>query len=314
MRALMTQLLPDGRREKALVTDQPEPGEPSGNEIKTKTLYSGVTNGTERNDLLGGNYATPDDELPSGWGYQNVGEVVAVGPEVRHVKVGDRVFSSSDHVEWVVTPEDELVVVLPEAVEPRQAALFGMASVATRTCRHADLRLGERVLVVGAGCVGQFAAQVAAAMGARVDIADLDAARLETATRIGAVERALNVASAWDAMIEPGTYDAVLDMAGVPGMEDQLIAAVRERGRVLLIAGRSQVSYDFNAAQDQEITIKQNSHFDQSDLEELCRLVARGAVQIEPLIQDTVPVADAAEVYVTLRDRPGELLGTVFVW
>ena len=69
MRALVTRLRPDGTREKVLVTDWPEPEGPTGKQIKTQTIYSGITNGTEYNDLVGGNYAYPDDALPAGWGW-----------------------------------------------------------------------------------------------------------------------------------------------------------------------------------------------------------------------------------------------------
>ena len=89
MRAIVTRPMADktdadGRplREKVLVDDWPEPEGPSGNEIKTQTICTGVTNGTERNDLIRGNYAHPDEALPAGWGYQNVGRVIEVGPDV----------------------------------------------------------------------------------------------------------------------------------------------------------------------------------------------------------------------------------------
>lgn len=97
-------------------------------------------------------------------------------------------------------------------------------------------------------------------------------------------------------------------------MEDKLIAAARWRGRILLVAGRFQVNYTFNLGRGCEITIKQNSHFDNDDLANLCRLVARGLVKIGPLIQDVVPVTEAARIYDTLRDEPNKLLGTVFAW
>ena len=96
MRVLITRLDSSGRREKVLVTDGPDPGAPVGNEIKTQTLYSGITNGTERNQLVGGNYATPEDKLPVIQGnYQNVGRVVQIGPEVVDLNVGDLVFNGS---------------------------------------------------------------------------------------------------------------------------------------------------------------------------------------------------------------------------
>jgi 2-desacetyl-2-hydroxyethyl bacteriochlorophyllide A dehydrogenase len=242
--------------------------------------------------------------------------VIEVGEGVTKVKEGDLIYSSADHVEYVTIPEDWLYVRLPESVDPRQAALFGMASVAMRTCRNADIRMGERVLVVGAGFIGQIAAQIATVMGGRVTLCDINDRRLEVARRIGAAEEVVNVdgEEAWRNGIPEAAFPVVIDVAGVPGMENKLILAAGHRGRLVLIAGRFEVRYDFNVGQGREICIRQNSHFDTSDLENLCRLVERSLVQIEPMIQDVVPVEDAQGIYETLRDRPGELYGTVFEW
>ena len=72
MRALVTRLGSDGRREKVLVTDWPEFEALVGNQIRTQTICTAITNGTERNDLLRGNYALPAEELPTIRGYQHV--------------------------------------------------------------------------------------------------------------------------------------------------------------------------------------------------------------------------------------------------
>lgn len=315
MRAAVTRLRAGGGREKVFVTDWPEPDPPKGGEFRTQTLYSGITNGTERNDLLGGNYATPDEELPAGWGYQNVGRVVEVGESVETVSPGDIFYLSADHMEYVVTAEGGLYVRLPETVDPREAALFGMASVAMRSCRNADLRLGEQVLIVGAGCIGQFAAQIGAAMGAEVTLCDVDETRLALAREIGAAAQTVVVPREdWEGAIPRKWFDAVIDLAGVPGSEDRILTAVRPRGRVSFIAGRDTLSYTFNLGQWREVTIKHNSHFEREDLELLTRLVERGAVTITPLLREVAPIADAKRVYDVLRDDPGRLLGTVFAW
>ena len=315
MRTIVTRLMRDRRPEKVMVTDWPEPEGPVKNEVTTQTIYSGITNGTERNDLIGGNYAHPDEVLPAGWGYQNVGRVIEVGPEVSELKVGDVVFISADHMEYVVTPEDGLLTKLPREANSKEAALFGMVSVAMRSCCNAELSMGQRFLIVGAGCIGQFATQIANVMGARVTICDIDRSRLNLARNIGAAEEVVDVSGdGWEKGITDGSFDAVLDLAGVPGMEDKLIAAARGRGQVLFIAGRSKVTYTFNLGQGREITIKQNSHFDRDDLANACRLVARGMVKIDPLIQDVVPAAEADRIYALLRDDPAKLKGTAFVW
>ena len=315
MRALVTRLREDRTREKVLVHDWPDPGSPAAGQVRTRTRYSALTNGTERNDLVGGNYAHADEALPRGWGYQNVGEVIETGPQVQGLSVGDLLYLSQDHVEFCLEPEDGLHAKLPESVDPREAALFGMASVAMRSCRNADLRMGDRLLVVGAGCVGQAAAQIGAAMGARVTLCDIDRRRLETAREIGAAEAVFDVGGdGWQRNIPDAGFRVVLDVAGVPGMEEKLIAAAQVRGTVLFVAGRFEVAYPFNLGQRREITLKQNSHFDRSDLENLCRLVRRGLVRLAPMIRDTVPVAEAEWVYDTLRDEPARLFGTVFDW
>ena len=324
MRALVTRLMADGRREKVLVEDWPDPPPPGPGQVKTRTLYTGITNGTERNDLVGGNYAQPDSNLPALWGYQNVGRVVEAGAGVTTLHVGDLLYMSRDHCEHCVTDEGGLQIKLPDSIDPTQAALFGVASVAMRTCRNADIRMGEQILVVGAGVIGQVAAQIANVMGGRVTLVDTDERRLQIARDIGAVEHAFNTSEdGWDRLISgsytqawtaEGRFDVAIDLAGAPGMEDKLINAVKHRGRVSFIAGREKVQYSFNAGQCREVTIKQNGHFDNDDLANLCRLVERGQVTLAPLLQDVVPVQQAKGIYDTLRDTPNQLLGTVFDW
>ena len=318
MRAIVITQQDAQTRQKVLVSDWPAPAAPVGNQVKIRTLYTGITNGTERNQLLKGNYAPPDERLPAPSGYQTVGRVTQTGPDAACFQPGDHVYAGggpSGHLEYVVAAGDDLVVKLPASVDLQQAALFGMASVALNTCRNADLKLGQSVLAVGAGCVGQIAAQIAALFGARVTICDIDDRRLDVAQRIGAVEEALNVSGAgWTQQIADASFDAALDFAGVPGMEDQLLQAVCRGGQVLFIAGRDKVGYNFNLGQRRLITIKQNSHFYNDDLDNLCRLVSRGLINLAPLLKDVVAVEEAKRIYDTLRDQPNELLGTVFNW
>ena len=105
-----------------------------------------------------------------------------------------------------------------------------------------------------------------------------------------------------------------MDVAGVVGIEDRLIKAVKHQGLILFIAGRFKVEYTFNLGQHKEINIKQNSHFDKDDLANLQRLVAERRLNMATLIQDVVAVASAKQIYDKLRDYPEELLGTVFDW
>jgi 2-desacetyl-2-hydroxyethyl bacteriochlorophyllide A dehydrogenase len=290
--------------------------------VLCESIYGGLTNGTSRNALVGGNYGR---SWPARPGYQNVGKVLTVGDGVDRFKVGDLIFSGQHrkHSQYFTTPatEESFVVTLPESVDPRHAALFGVASVAMHDVRRAETKLGENVLVVGAGPVGQFTAQAARLSGAIVTICDLNEKRLAIAEELGA-HQAITVTTdgeSWNAIEEAGPFDVVFEDSGAPIL-DQVIGpdwhqgVLKHRSRVVIIAGRERVDYSFNAGQGYELCILQASHFTRDDLEQVCRLTAEGQLQIDPIIQDVVPASEADSIYNRLRDDPASLFGVVFDW
>jgi 2-desacetyl-2-hydroxyethyl bacteriochlorophyllide A dehydrogenase len=303
----------DVPRRKVLVEDWPDPGPPTVEQFRTRTLYTGITNGTERNDMLRGNYSVDESSLPSlGVAYQNVGVVQAVGDGVSGVKVGDLVFSSCPHVEYVVQPGDGLYLKLPEGFPPAEAALLGMVGVAVRAVETAVTRASARVLVVGAGFVGQLLAQVAACHGAEVSITDLDPDRRRLAASHGGLAAVLSP-DQFEALAG-GTFSVVLDAAGVPGMESRLIDLAARHGRVLLLAGRAEVRYNFNEAQQREISVQHSSHFDTSDLAAAAGLLATGRLRVRPLMDPERQITDAESVYEALMRDPSSVRATVFRW
>lgn len=315
MKAIVIKLLPDKRREKTVVTDWKEPAPPERNEVLCEAVFTGLTNGTERNQLIGGNYAPSDESLPCGGGYQNVGRVIETGPDVTQLQIGDLIYASVDHVERFTIAENGLLLKLPDDIDAAEAALFGISGVAMHCCRRVDPRIGERVLIVGQGCIGMFAAQIAHAMGARVSVCDIDESRLEQVRQLGIAENVFNTSGdGWKAQIADGSYDAVMDFAGVPDMVTPMIQACKTRGRLLLVAGRFDVNYTFNVGQFKEISILQCSHFTRDDLENLCRFLRQGSIKIAPLIRHKVNLNEVPQIYRWLRDEPMRLLGTVFEW
>ena len=315
MRALVVKPLPDKRREKVVATDWKEPASPVGNEVLCQAVFTGLTNGTERNQLIGGNYSTSADHLPVSDGYQNVGRVIETGPDVTKLQIGDLIYASVNHVERFTIREDGLLLKLPEDVDPGEAALFGISGVAMHCCRRVDPRIGEKVLIVGQGCIGMFAAQIAYAMGARVTVCDIEESRLEQIRQLGVAEQVFNTSGdGWDKQIHDGAFDAVMDFAGVPDMVTPMIRACKTHGRLLLVAGRFDVNYTFNIGQFKEISILQCSHFTCDDLENLCRFLRQGSIKIAPLIRHRVHLDEAPQIYRWLRDEPMRLFGTVFQW
>ncbi|MCK6426611.1 MAG: NADPH:quinone oxidoreductase family protein [Burkholderiaceae bacterium] len=129
--------------------------------------------------------------LPFVPGLEFSGVIDAVGSEVRHLRVGQRVasFGGLGGFAQAVCVAADKVLPIPQAMPFEEAAAF----ICTYATSHhalidrAALRAGETVLVLGAaGGVGTAALQIAVAAGARVIAAASSAEKCELARRLGA--------------------------------------------------------------------------------------------------------------------------------
>jgi threonine dehydrogenase-like Zn-dependent dehydrogenase len=170
------------------VTLQP----PGPGEVLVRSLWSGVSRGTETLVFRGGvpesQYAAMrapfqegDFPAPVKYGYLNVG-VVDDGPEELR---GRTVFCLYPHQTHYVVPASAVTPV-PAAVPPRRAVLAGTVETAVNALWDAAPLVGDRVAVVGGGMVGCCVAAVLARFpGARVQLVDADPARAATAAALG---------------------------------------------------------------------------------------------------------------------------------
>lgn len=118
-------------------------------------------------------------------GYANVGVVVAVGDAVKRVKPGDRVFSFGPHASHFVYDTRRLIVPLPTDIPGDIGAAIRMAHVAMTATDVAQPIAGRWVAVFGLGTVGNLAAQLFGALGAKVIGVDPAAFRRDLARRCG---------------------------------------------------------------------------------------------------------------------------------
>src|SRR5205085_9618820 len=122
-------------------------------------------------------------------GYSCAGRVDAVGEGVTGFKVGDRVACAgvgyASHAEVVSVPQN-LCVKLPENVTYSDGAFGTLGAIAMQGVRLAEPTLGESVVVIGLGLLGQITVQLLRANGCRVFGVDLDAAKLDIAKASGA--------------------------------------------------------------------------------------------------------------------------------
>ncbi|NEC85811.1 3-hydroxyacyl-CoA dehydrogenase NAD-binding domain-containing protein [Streptomyces sp. SID12501] len=167
----------------------PAPGE---GEVLVRTLFSGVSRGTETLVFRGGvpvsQYAAMrapfqegDFPGPVKYGYLNVG-VVEEGPDAL---AGRTVFCLYPHQTRYVVPVDAVTPV-PDGVPAERAVLAGTVETAVNALWDASPLAGDRIAVVGGGMIGSsVAALIARFPGVRVQLVDADPGRAKTAEALG---------------------------------------------------------------------------------------------------------------------------------
>lgn len=209
----------------------------------------------------------PDRYLPHLMGHEGFARVMEIGPGVRHVRVGDKVVlhwrpgagiqsepprycwhGKTLNAGWVTTFNHHAVVsenrctTIPSETDPDVAALFGCAVTTGFGVveNNAKLKMGESVVVFGAGGIGLNIVQAAALVSAGPIIAvDLFDSRLKLAEQMGAShcinssttdpERAIKEA------LSGQDLDVFIDNTGVPAIIELGYELSHRQGRVVLV-------------------------------------------------------------------------------
>jgi len=168
--------------------------------------------------------------------------------------IGDTV--NGAFAEYVAVPAKNAYL-LPDNVSLREAALIEPLSCAVHGIHRLDPRLGDTVLIVGAGTMGLLLLQLALRGGAsRVAMLDLNTRRLDVAETLGAARTATEI----EALIEhePLGFDCVIDATGVPRAIETAFGAVRRGGKLMIFGvapGDASVSLSPFRIYNDEITV-----------------------------------------------------------
>lgn len=289
-----------------------------------------------------------DRFLPHLLGHEGSGTVVEIGPAVRHVKPGDKVVlhwrkglgieaetpsysweGRKVNAGWVTTfneyaivAENRVTAIAPDS-DLEVASLFGCAvttgfGVATN---NAKVRIGDSVVVYGAGGVGLNIVQAAAMMSAYPLIAvDLYDNKLALARELGATH-VINARTtdARTAILEANgarPVDVFIDNTGIPDIIQLGYEITGPQGRVTLVGvpkkGASIAIHSLPLHFGKTI---QGSHGGEaqpeSDIPRYSRMHREGRLNLSRIISDRFPLEDINQAIAGMRD--GSIVGRALI-
>jgi len=304
------------------------------NDVLIRTLYSVVSAGTELAKFTG----LQKVDYPFVPGNRAVGEVIEVGPEVKDVSPGDRVFSHTHHMS-----HDRAVrfrIRVPDDVELRHAPLVGLGLVAITALRVGRPELGDWAVVIGMGVIGNLCAQLLRCAGLEVVAVDAIPERLETARRCGlphtvnpkeqdAVARVMELTRGRGAeyVVEATGNPAAVQLAcsvNAKGGEVVLLGSPRGEHRTDVVPLLQQVhlwrdhgSISLKGAHEWRYPLHPDGftkHSMQRNAEILFRMMADGRLKVGELISHVLRPGQAQEAFEGLLSHKEKYLGVVFDW
>jgi 2-desacetyl-2-hydroxyethyl bacteriochlorophyllide A dehydrogenase len=306
--------------------EPPQPGR-----VAIRTHYSLMSTGTELTVFNGafeaGTHWEHYARFPFRPGYAAVGEVVARGDDVVHLTVGDRVAFRAPHTSYHVAPAARCTLVR-DGLDLADAVWFAFAKIAYVGARAARHGLGDSVVVIGAGPIGQMSVRWASAAGTGAVVAvGRSAGRLELARRGGATDVVqADVTTAVEAITEGldgGQPDIVIDTTGNPDVLPAALRLVRDRGRVVVLGDTGMPSKQHLTSdlvvRGVEIVGAHDSHSPAGDAENLINelffdLVSRGRINLAGLNSHMLPPTECVAAYQLARQSRSETVGIVFDW
>ena len=268
-------------------------------------------------------------------GYSSAGTVVEVGEGVSGFAVGDRVACAgagfANHAQFNVVPQN-LVTRIPDNVSFEEAAFVTLGAIALQGVRRANPTLGERVVVLGLGLLGQITVQLLNACGAYSIGVDVLRTRVDRALELGMDSGfALSERPLKDGVFERTDSvgaDAVIVCAagGDPALLNQAFDLCRRKGRVVLVGdvpmriqrdkiykkeldflistsygpGRYDPNYE---ERGQDYPLAYVRWTEGRNMGEILRLIGTGQLKVKPLIDETLPIASALDGYLLLKSE-----------
>lgn len=327
--AILTQL-----KQPLALGDVQLPDSLEAGQVLVKIHFSGIC-GSQLGEIDGAK--GEDKYLPHLLGHEGSGTVVETGPGVRHVKVGDTVVlhwrkgagiesvppvyswnGAPVNAGWVTTFSDWAIVSenrvtrIPPDSDLRTAALFGCA-VTTGfgvVTANAKVKIGDSVVVFGAGGIGLNIVQAAVLSGAYPVIAvDRFANRLELASQLGAthtIDATEQDAESAIREIVPLGVDCFIDNTGAPKIIELGYKLSKPQGRVTLVgvprAGNNVSLFSLPLHFGKVVA---GSHGGEAtpheDIPRYMNLVRAGRVDLSKLITAVYPLADVNRAIEDLR-------------
>lgn len=280
-------------------------------------------------------------------GHECAGTVAAVGEGVESLKVGDRValepgitcgqcefcktgrYNLCPDVQFLATPPvqgcyenyiafpENMCFKLPENISTKEGALVEPLSVGMHAANQGDVKLGDSVVILGAGCIGLVTLLACKAHGATdITVVDVIPKRLEYAMKLGATRtingRETDAVEEVDKLTKNAGVDKVFETAGSPVAIQQTPYMVKNGGTIILVGISAQEKIEFNFAKIMAKEAKIESVFRYRNIyPQAIAAIADGLIDVSQIVTHEFDFDDIQEAFDCAIHKKDEVVKAV---
>ena len=217
--------------------------------------------------------------------------------------------------EYVVVPQ-RILYRLPEPIRFEQAALVEGLSIALHAVNRTALKPGDTAVVVGTGMIGLLVIQALHASGCRrIFAVDLNPSRLELACKLGAADGLrvgqVDVVEEVRKRTDGRGADIAMEVVGISQTIETAVASLRKGGQLTLVGNLSpKIELPLQAVVMRELTLS-GSCASSGEYPACLDLMAKGTVNVDPLISAVVPLAEGDRWFQSLYRGEADLLKVI---
>lgn len=316
---------------------------PKEDEVLIKVEYVGIC-GSDIHGFESGPFIPPKDPNQKiGLGHECAGTVVSVGSKVKKFKAGDRVniepgvpcgtcrycregrYNICPDVDFMATQPnyrgaltnylvhpESMTYHLPENMDTMEGALVEPAAVGMHAAAEAGVRPGDKIVILGAGCIGLMTLQACQAMGAsEIVVVDIIEKRLAMAEKLGAAavvngmkenseKRVKELLGDWGA-------DIVFETAGSPKTAVQALNMVTRGGKIMIvgtISGDTPINF---LKINREVKIQTVFRY-ANNYPMTIDAIASGRFDVKSMVTDIYPYEEVQRAFEESLSRKAEII------
>lgn len=211
--------------------------------------------------------------------------------------------------EYVAMPVERIYA--GKGLTAEQLAMIEPFSIGWHALSRAEVKPGDKVLVIGAGPIGLFALISAKRYGAEVYVADILDGRLEKALAFGAdgmVNTKTTDLAEYTKQVTDGGFDVCVEACGAPETFLGCIHSCAFAGNIILIGnGKRDTTFLHSIILKKELNVYGSRNSLPKDFKELIDYVASGAVDLSKMVSAIYPMEEAADAFKALAHNDGSL-------